>query len=106
VPYSVTLAAQGDIEDIVATIWQANPAAAEQVEERLYEAFALLADNPRLGHERPDLTDRPVLFGPVTQTPYATVYRLASAIEIVRVIHWRQDIASVLEDEPVARGTR
>ena len=94
--YVLTLAAQGDIEEIVVTLAQENPEAAEMVEERLYAAFDLLADNPGLGHERQDLTDRPVLFWPVRQTSYAAIYRLATPIEIVRVIHWRRDIASVL----------
>ena len=60
-PYILTLAAQSDIEEIVSTLWMENPEAAELVEERLYAAFDLLADNPGLGHEREDLTDRPVL---------------------------------------------
>jgi antitoxin ParD1/3/4/toxin ParE1/3/4 len=96
--YRVTLAAQSDIEEIVSFLWQENPKAAEQVENRLYEAFDLLADNPGLGHKRPDLTDRPVLFWPVNQTPYAAIYRAASPLEIVRVIHWRRDIVSLLGD--------
>jgi plasmid stabilization system protein ParE len=102
VPYSVTRAAQSDIEDIVSTIWQDNPEAAEQVEERLYEAFDLLAQNPELGHKRLDLTDRPVRFWPVKRTSYAAIYRIASPIEIIRVVHWRRDIASLPLDESTA----
>ena len=98
-PYKVTLAAQGDIEDIIATIWQENPKAAETVEDRLYAAFDLLAENPGLGHERSDLTDLPVLFWPIQQTNYAAIYRKASLIEIIRVIHWRRDIAAVLSGD-------
>ncbi len=95
-PYKITLAAQGDIEDIIATIWQENPKAAHAVEDRLYAAFDLLAENPGLGHKRSDLTDLPVLFWPVQQTRYAAIYRNASPIEIIRVIHWRRDIPAVL----------
>ena len=94
--WSLTLAAQADVEEIVTAPWLENPEAAERVEERLYEAFGLLAGNPGLGHERSDLTDRPVLFWPVRQTSYAAIYRLASPLEIIRVIHWRRDIASLL----------
>ena len=96
--YSVTLVAQRDIEDIVWSIWQENPGAADHVEKRLYEAFGLLARNPRLGHPRPELTNRPVLFWSIKRTPYAAVYRSTSPIEIVRVIHWRRDITSLLSE--------
>ena len=97
--YAVTLAAQSDIEDIVLSLWQENPSAAERVEDQVYEAFDLLAENPRLGHRRPDLTDRLVFFWPVRRTPYAAIYRQVSPIQIIRVIHWRRDIAALLLDE-------
>lgn len=84
---SITLAAQRDIEDIVTTLWEESPQAAELIEGRLYDAFDLLAGNPRLGHLRLDLTDRPVLFWAVKQTPYAAIYKPVAPIEIIRVIH-------------------
>jgi antitoxin ParD1/3/4/toxin ParE1/3/4 len=97
--YSVTLAAQGDIEDIIWTIGESNPKAAERFEEKLYRAFGLLASNPALGHSRFDLTDRPVLFWTVRKSPYAVIYRNVLPIEIVRVVHWRRDIEALLLDE-------
>lgn len=60
--YSITLAVQRDIQDIVTTLWEENPKAAELIEGRLFNAFDLLAGNPNLAHLRLDLTDRPVLF--------------------------------------------
>jgi plasmid stabilization system protein ParE len=47
--YFVTVAAQGDIEDIVATVADNNAEAAEVLEERIYEAFELLAQMPGVG---------------------------------------------------------
>jgi len=35
VTYSITLAAQSDIEDTVTTLWEENPKAAELIEGRL-----------------------------------------------------------------------
>lgn len=35
---------------------------ANRVEAEIYGAFETLAQNPRLGHERSDLTSHPVLF--------------------------------------------
>lgn len=97
--YSIALAAQSDIEDIVTTLWDENPKVAEAIEDRLYQAFDLLADNPRLGHLRPDFTDRPVLFWPIKQTPYAAIYKPATPIEIIRVIHWRREIGVLLSGD-------
>lgn len=73
--YVVTVAAQGDIEDIVATIAEDNAEAAEILEGRIYETFDLLAQMPGIGHNREDLTDLPVLFFRIGRTPsYGDLY--------------------------------
>jgi plasmid stabilization system protein ParE len=97
--YFVTVAAQGDIEDIVATVADNNAEAAEVLEERIYEAFELLAQMPGVGHHREDLTSLPVLFFPIKKTPYMAIYKDDSPTTIVRVVHGRRDIPSLLRDE-------
>lgn len=99
--YHVTDAAQGDIEEIVLTVAENNPEAAEVLEERLYEAFDLLAQMPEIGHSREDLTSLPVLFWSIKKTSYAAIYKKADTIQIIRVVHWRRDIAAFLLDESV-----
>src|SRR5258708_7386337 len=58
---------------------------ANRVEAEIYGAFETLAQNPRLGHKRSDLTSHPVLF--FTVYSYMIVYRPGAPLEIVRVLH-------------------
>jgi plasmid stabilization system protein ParE len=51
-----------EIGDFVA---ESSVAAALKIYDALEAAFALLAENPEIGHLREDLTDRPVKFWPV-----------------------------------------
>lgn len=72
------------------------------LEGRTYEAFDLLAEMPGIGHSREDLTSLPVLFWPIKQTSYAAIYKNASPVEIIRVVHWRRDIATLLGEGDTA----
>ena len=62
---------------------------AERYQNGLFEAFDMLAENPRLAHEHTEITP------PVRLHPYGVhviVYALEDAgILIVRVLHGRQD---------------
>ncbi len=51
-----------DITEIWSFIAQDNPAAATRFREDILEAFRRLMAFPRQGHERPDLTSRPLRF--------------------------------------------
>lgn len=97
--YRVTEAAQRDIEEIISTIADENPDAAEILEDRIYEAFDLLTEMPGIGHRREDLTSLPVLFWPIKKTSYAAIYNNATPIAIIRVVHWRRDLATLLRGE-------
>jgi plasmid stabilization system protein ParE len=55
----------------------------------------MLAQNPRLGHKRSDLTSHPVLF--FTVYSYMIVYRPGMPLEIVRVLHGNRDLKRILE---------
>jgi toxin ParE1/3/4 len=63
--YELSPEARADLQGIWVYIASDNPGAADRLEEDIYGACELLAKNPRIGHERPDLTDEPVLFWPV-----------------------------------------
>ncbi|MCE9520112.1 MAG: type II toxin-antitoxin system RelE/ParE family toxin [Verrucomicrobia bacterium] len=54
--------AKDDLQEIWVYIAGDNPEAADKLEADIYEACEALANNPRLGHNRRDLTDEPVLF--------------------------------------------
>lgn len=54
---------------------------------------------PKIGHFRRDLTTLPVKFWPVFS--YLVVYDPAARpVAIVRVLHGRQDVATILSREP------
>jgi plasmid stabilization system protein ParE len=64
----------------------------------VYQAFAFLTENPRVGHKRADLTDQHVLFWTVLKS-FAVVYRIGSPLEIVRVTRWTRNIPMLLAAE-------
>ena len=93
--YRLTPAAVQDITEIWEYIAVDNPRAADRLEQRFFDTFALLAALPRSGHQRPDWTDKPVLFFPVRR--YLIVYRDTQPLEIVRVLHGARNIPEVLQ---------
>ncbi len=97
--YSLTLQAQRDIEDIWRFIAADNPAAAGRVETALYDAFAMLAGNPHLGHKRDDLTHKPVRFWGVHS--YLVIYDpRAEPLPILRILSGYRDVGVILEGGP------
>ena len=87
---------EADIDAIAAYIASDNPKAAIQFIEKLYDAFALLADNPLLGHSRLEVTPSPVRFW-VFKRRYLVIYQPENPLAIVRVVSGYQDIAALLE---------
>jgi len=83
--------ALADLQEIWLYIAADNPSAADKLEADIYEVFALLARNPRLGHKRTDLTDEPVLFWPVRGHYLVIYHRAAQPLKIVRVLHAARD---------------
>jgi antitoxin ParD1/3/4/toxin ParE1/3/4 len=77
---------------------QAGVEIANRVEADLYAAFETLARNPRLGHQRADLTSYPVLF--FTVYSYLIVYRPHAPLEIARVLHGKRDVKRLLRTPP------
>ena len=72
-----------------------NEAAADKLENDLFEAFVLLAERPGIGHTRSDLTERDVRFWPVGS--YLVVYRsLPTTLQIVAVLHGARDVTEVI----------
>jgi toxin ParE1/3/4 len=84
-----------DIRDIWAYIAHDSIRAARRVRLQIMRACQTIAANPRLGHSRSDLTDKPVLFWPVRS--YLIIYNPGPRpIEIVRVLHGALDALSRL----------
>jgi len=66
--YELSPEARDDLQEIWIYIAGDNPAAADKLEAEIYQACEALAENPRPGHKRPDLTVEPVLFWPCAGT--------------------------------------
>lgn len=92
--YSIAPAAENDLALVFDYIAERNPDAADRVMDALVEAFDRLADHPKLGHRRSDLTDRPVRFWSVRD--YLIIYRGERKVEVLRVLHGRRDVAAEL----------
>lgn len=88
-------AALQDLQDIWDFISIDNASAADKLEVEFFEAFERLAQRPRMGHSRTDLTERDVLFWLVGS--YLVVYRQDSTtLQIVAVLHGARDVTEVI----------
>jgi plasmid stabilization system protein ParE len=88
--------ARADIQEIWAYIAGDSVEAAGRVRRMFLDSCRRLAQHPRIGHRRGDLTTREdVLFWPVYS--YPIVYRAGTKpLEILRVLHGKRNVRSVL----------
>jgi toxin ParE1/3/4 len=94
--YILSEDADRDLESVWDYIAEDNLAAADQWLATLFDAFEMIAQNPRVGHERRDLTAHAVLFWPVSA--YLIIYRVKSTlVEIVAVTQGGRDIPAFLD---------
>ncbi len=95
--FRLTPAAEADlaeIADYIAT--EFSPDRADVVIRAIFKAADVLAETPRIGHSREDLTDKSVLVWPVAS--YLVFYLPdTQPLEIIRVIHGARDW-KVIED--------
>ncbi len=83
--------ADADLDAIWDYIARDSPRAADRVENDLHTALHLLADQPGIGHRRPDVTVRDYRFWRVYS--YLIVYRMeADGLLVVRVLHGSRDL--------------
>lgn len=92
--FKLSTEAASDIREIWSYIAADSVKAARKVRLALFDACQRLAENPRIGHVREDLTDQPVLFWPVGS--YLIIYDPQSRpLSIVRVVHGARDVPSL-----------
>lgn len=94
--YALSPEAVADLQEIWAYIARDSVAAADKLEADIYKACEMLAENPRLGHKRPELTDEPVLFWPVRRHYLVIYQRGTQPLKIVRILHGSRDAESIL----------
>jgi toxin ParE1/3/4 len=88
--YIITPRAEKDIDEILLFISNDNIEAAIAFNERLSKRFEMLADNPKIGRERPELKQDLRSF---PEGNYLVFYReWAGIVAIVRVLHGARDL--------------
>jgi plasmid stabilization system protein ParE len=94
-PYVLSPDALQDLQEVCDFIAADNLPAADRLENEFFDAFEMLAERPRMGHTRSDLTERDVRFWPVGS--YLIVYRsVPPALQIIAVLHGARDVAEVI----------
>jgi plasmid stabilization system protein ParE len=102
-PFQLTLQATEDLDAIWWNIAEENRDAAERVESEILAACRRLANYPRVGTRRRDITMLPVRFWTITKFPnYVIVYRPETTpLQVVAILHGRRDLKEVLERRPL-----
>jgi len=91
--YIVTEGAEQDLNEISRYIATDNPDAAIRLTYRFFDLFELLAEDPKLGRERPELS--PGLRS-IPEGNYILFYRIwAREVGIVRVVHAARDLHEI-----------
>ena len=95
--YKLSKEARQDLRQIKEYIAEDSIDAALRMVTEFREAFRLLAQSPGIGHRRPDLTPRTLLFWPVRA--YLVIYSPGNRpLEIVAILHGRRNVVSVLAE--------
>ena|SRR5579864_3627536 len=94
--YILSPQAVEDLFEIWQYIAQDSENAASRVQSEFFETFRALSRTPGQGHQRRDLTARPVLFFAVYS--YLVVYQAGvDPIQILTVVHGRRNVKRVLK---------
>ena len=98
--YDLTPLAKAAIFEIWVYLAEDNEAAADPVEQSIYDACKFVAESPFLGHSCQDLTQRALRFWTLTRYPnYTIVYRPETApVQVVAVLHGKRNIKRVLKN--------
>ena len=101
--YALTPLAKADVFGIWCRIAIDSPDIADRVEQAIYDACEFLAESPRRGHTRSDLTNRSVRFWTIVRySNYTVVYRAETKpLQIVAVLHGKRDLRRVLRKRSV-----
>ena len=97
--YALTPLARADIFEIWSYVAENSEAAADRLEQAIYDACAYAAEAPMRGHSRPDLTTRSLRFWTLTRYPnYNVVYRPETIpLQIVAVLHGNRNAQRILK---------
>ena len=93
--FSLTSKALRDLQDIWEFLSKDSFDHADRCLEDFYAAFNQLAGMPGIGHRRPDLTGKDVLFWKVHS--FLVIYRRVSdPLMVVAILHGKRDVRKIL----------
>jgi plasmid stabilization system protein ParE len=100
--YALTPLAKADIFEIWSYIARNSQIAADHVEQAIYDACEFVAEAPKRGRSRPDLTPRSLRFWTLTRYPnYSVVYRPDTVpVQVVAVLHGKRNLPRILNQRP------
>ena len=88
-PYRLSVLAEADLEKIWSYVAEdASPTTADRFIDAIFDRFALLVEQPRMGRNRPEFGEGVRLF--VVES-YVIYYRHEREILIARVVHGSSD---------------
>jgi antitoxin ParD1/3/4/toxin ParE1/3/4 len=95
--YEISAEAQNDLFEIWRRIAVDSVELAERIDGEFHDLFASLAQMPRQGHSRKDLTQRPVLFFPLYS--FRVVYQPdVQPIRILAVLRGKRNVERILRE--------
>jgi plasmid stabilization system protein ParE len=95
--YDVSNQAQNDLFEIWRCIAEDSVGLADRIDNEFHELFQPLAEMPRQGHTRNDLTKRPVLFFPLYS--FLVIYQPESRpIRIRAVLRGSRNVKRILRE--------
>lgn len=99
--FEFTTQAIEDLDDNWWFVAEESVEAAERVETEIVETCRNLAVYLRIGHSRLDITPLPVRFWTLPRFPnYTVVYRPAAKLQVLAILHGKQDPKQILRDRP------
>jgi toxin ParE1/3/4 len=99
-PVLIRPAADRDMDEIFAWIAADDPAAAERLVSRIFDAAKSLARFPEKGPRRPEIGEaaRSLVVG-----RYLILYRVGpDSVDILRIVHGARDLGGLLDKDPDA----
>lgn len=90
--YRLSALAEGDLEEIGSYVAEdASPTTADRLLDAIFDRFELLAEQPRMGRNRPEFGEG---VRSVVVESYLIYYRHDRDVLIARVLHGRRDQAA------------
>ena len=93
--FELSKTALNDLREIWEYVSRDSFETADRLLDEFYRELDRLAESPKIGHKRPDLTARNVLFWPIRA--YLIIYSTSRPLRVVRILHSKRDIKNLLK---------